>query len=354
VTRDVVKDRPAVIVDPFFRTMSEIFTQSDLQRLRDTVDVVWGRDEPMDLDDFRRELRDAFAVVTGGWRYGDVLSEATELRAILTVSGGWPPELDYATCAARGIRVLSAAPAFAAAVAEMSLALALACTRDIAAGDRAMRAGEERWLHQGVVDSYMLHGTRVGFVGFGNIGRALRDLIAPFRCELVAYDPWLTDAYLTSEGLEPVALDRLLATSRVVFVLATPTSENRALLSRQLLELIRPRAALVLVSRAHVVDFDALTELVLAGRFKAAIDVFPEEPLDPDHPIRSAAGAVLSAHRAGVVREALFEIGERVVDDLEALVRGLPPRRLQVAEPELASRYVRTTTLVVDPVGTAE
>jgi phosphoglycerate dehydrogenase-like enzyme len=346
--------RRKAIVDPFFRRMGEIFTRSELERLGDTVDVVWGRDEPMELDAFRDELRDTFAVVTGGWRYGEVLDDAPELRAILTVSGGWPPELDYATCAARGVRVLSAAPAFAAAVAEMALALALACSRDVASGDRAMRAREEKWLHEGVLDSFMLHGVRVGFVGFGNIGRALRDLIAPFRCKLLAYDPWLTDAHLRSEGIEPASLERLLESSRVIFVLATPTNENRALLSRELLELVQPRAALVLVSRAHVVDFDALTDLVLAGRFKAAVDVFPDEPLEPDHPIRRAEGAVLSAHRAGVVQEALFEVGERVVDDLEALVRGLPPRRLQAAEPELASRYVRTTTLVVDSVGTAE
>ena len=119
------------------------------------------------------------------------------------------------------------------------------------------------------------------------------------------------------------------------------------MLSRERLELLRPGSVLVLVSRAHVVDFDALTELVLAGRFKAGIDVFPTEPLEPEHPIRQAPGAVLSAHRAGPLEEALLDIGTRVVDDLEAIVRGLPPRRLQVAEPELASRHVRTTTLVV-------
>ena len=75
--------------------------------------------------------------------------------------------------------------------------------------------------------------------------------------------------------------DSLLETSRVIFVLATPTSENQALLSRELLELLAPDTVLVLVSRAHVVDFDALTELVLAGRFRAAIDVYPTEPLAP-------------------------------------------------------------------------
>ena len=174
----------------------------------------------------------------------------------------------------------------------------------------------------------------------------MRALIEPFGCELCAYDPWLTDAYLRDEGVEPTSLQELLETSRVIFVLATPTSENRALLSRELLELVRPDAVLVLVSRAHVVDFDALTELVLDGRFRAAIDVFPAEPLDPEHPIRTAPGAVLSPHRAGLVQEALWEIGSRVVDDLEALVNGLPPRRMQVAEPELATRYVRTTQVV--------
>ena len=327
--------------------MGEVFAPADLQRLGEAVDVVWGRDEPMSDDAFRAALPDAFAVVSAGWRYGRVLDVAENLRAILTVSGGWPPELDYGQCFARGIRVLSAAPAFAGAVAEMALGLALACSRDVVGGDRAVRSGEERWLSAGEgLGTFTLYGKRVGFVGFGNIGRALRDLLAPFRCELVAYDPWLTDAYLREERFQPTALPHLLESSRVIFVLATPTTENRALLSRELLERVGPGSIVVLVSRAHVVDFDALTELVLAGRFRAAIDVFPTEPLDPEHPIRSAPGAVLSPHRAGLVQEALWELGRYVVDDLEAMVRGLPPRRMQLAEPELAQRYVRTTQVV--------
>ena len=243
--------------------------------------------------------------------------------------------------------MLSAAPAFAGAVAEMALALALASSRDIVAEDRAVRATDERWLSSAEsLPTFLLAGKQVGFIGFGNIGRRLRALLEPFGCELCAYDPWLTDAYLRDERVRPIGLEQLLATSRVVFVLATPSSENRALLSRELLELVRPDAVLVLASRAHVVDFDALTELVLDGRFRAAIDVYPAEPLPADHPIRTAPGVVLSPHRAGLVQEALWEIGTRVVDDLEALVNGLPPRRLQVGEPELATRYVRTTQMV--------
>jgi phosphoglycerate dehydrogenase-like enzyme len=340
-------ERRKVIVDPFFRSMDDVFSPAEAERLAAIVEIVWGRDEPMPLEEFTASLPDAFAVVTGGWRYGDVLDDAPNLRTILTVSGGWPPELDYSRCFERGIRVLSAAPAFAAAVAEMALALALACGRDLVGEDRAMRAGEERFLDSAsTLETSLLIGKPVGFVGFGNIGRRLRKLLEPFRCEIRAYDPWLTDAYLLDEGVKPSELPQLLETSRVVFVLATPTTENRALLSRELLELLRPDSVLVLVSRAHVVDFDALTELVLAGRFRAAIDVYPSEPLDGEHPIRAASRAVLSPHRAGLVREALLEIGSRVVDDLEAIVQGMPPRRLQLAEPELAKRYVRTTQIV--------
>ena len=342
-----MSDRPKVIVDPSFRSMDDIFSTQEAERLRALVEVVWGRDDPMPLDDFVAALPEAFAVVTAGWRYGDVLDRALGLEAILTVSGGWPPEIDYARCFERGIHVLSAAPAFAGAVAEMALLLSLAASRDLVAEDRRVRAGQERWLSSADrLDTFLLSGKRIGFVGFGNIGRRLRALLEPFGCELCAYDPWLTDAYLRDERVEPSSLEQLLETSRVIFVLATPTSENRALLSRELLQLVQADAVVVLVSRAHVVDFDALTDLVLEGRFRAAIDVFPEEPLDPEHPIRTAPGVVLSPHRAGLVQEALWEIGCRVVDDLEALVNGLPPRRLQLADPELATKYVRTTQTV--------
>ena len=330
-----MSEKPRVVVDPHFRKMSEIFSDADLSRLHQTVDVVWGRDEAMPVDAARAALGNAIALVCGGWRYGTVPEDARNLRAIIDVSGGFPDTLDYDRCFARGIRVLSAAPGFGPQVAEMALGMALAAGREIVAGDRAMRAGEERWGHLGNATTFQLYRQPIGFIGFGSIARCLRPLLAPFSCPIAVYDPWLADGYLRSQGVEPVSLEELLVMSRVIFVLATPSTENRALLSRELLARIGTGAVLVLVSRAHVVDFDALTELVLQGRFKAAIDVFPVEPLAADHPIRTAPGAVLSAHRAGSVKEGLWELGRMVVDDLEALARGLPPQQLQAAQPEL-------------------
>lgn len=342
--------KPAVIVDPHFRSMGEIFSPGDLDRLHGLAEVIWGRDEPMPEDAFEAAAPDAEAVVCADWRYGDeALRNATRLRAVLTVSGGFPRRIDYEACFDRGIRVLSAAPAFVRSVAEMSLGLALAAGRDIVVGDREMRAGNERWLHAANRDAFMLYGKPVGMIGYGGIAQALQPLIAPFGVTISAYDPWLGDGYLRSRGVMPAALDTVLATSKVVFVLAAPSDENRALLSRDKLALMQPGSVLVLVSRAHVVDFDALTELAVSGRVKVATDVFPSEPIDADHPIRRAEMAVLSPHKAGGTIEGCLEIGQMVVDDLESILRGLPPMRLLVAQPELIRRYATNTIVQRKP-----
>ena len=73
--------------------------------------------------------------------------------------------------------------------------------------------------------------------------------------------------------------------------------------------------------------------------FRAAVDVWPTEPVPDDSPFRALEGVVLSAHRAGGIPAAFAEIGDMVVDDLELMARGLAPVRLQQAAPELVGRY---------------
>ena len=334
--------RDKVLLDPYFRSMANIFTPGDLARMERVADVVWGRDDPApaaELDAIRDEVT---VIVTGHWRHGDVAS-FPRLRAILEVGGGFPsPEaLDYAYCFREGIRVLSCAPAFGPIVAEMGLGLALACVRQIGWTDRAFRTDDPSWSHTSfdteIGVPFTLYDKPVGFIGFGGLARSLKPLLAPFRCSIRAYDPWLTDAYLQAQGVTPVDLDTLMATSRVIWVLAVPSASNRGLVTREKLAMIRPDAVFVLLSRAHLVDFDALTEMVLAGRFVAGIDVYPEEPPARDHPIRAAQHAVLSSHRAGAHREALLSIGTMVADDLEALCTGKAPWAMQPATPE----YIR-------------
>lgn len=331
--------KPRVLLDPHFRRMANIFTAEDLDRLNQAAEVIWARDEPMPAEEIAR-LRDELEfIITGSWRYGDVKA-FPKLRAIMEVGGGFPSPatLDYAACFTRGIRVLSCAPAFGPAVAELGLGLAIAAARQIAWTDTAFRYGEPNWSHTEFVteigDTFTLYGKQVGFIGFGGLARSLKPLLAPFGCPIQVYDPWLTATYLQRQGVTPVDLDTLLQTSRIIFVLAVPSASNRELLTRTKLALIRSDAVFVLLSRSHVVDFAALTELLAASAFRAAIDVFPEEPLPKDHPIRRVKHAVLSSHRAGAMGEALLNIGRIVADDLEALCRGFVPYQMQPAQPE--------------------
>ena len=84
-----------------------------------------------------------------------------------------------------------------------------------------------------------------------------------------------------------------------MFVLATVTAESKHLLGAAELDLLPARARLVLVSRAAVVDYDALLARVADGRILAGVDVWPEEPVPADHPARGLEGLVFSGHRAG-------------------------------------------------------
>ena len=335
---------PRVLLVPHFRRMDEIFDASTLDRLRGFAEVVWGRDGAMPVDALMAELPTVEAVVFGTWQYGAAaIRSATErLEVVIEVAGGHNhPDLDYDWLQERGIPIGSCAPAFGPAVAEMGLALTLAAARLVVDSDRGFRAGQERYLHDGNAGAVSLYGKRVGLVGCGGLSRALQPLLAPFGVPLVGYDPWLDDRVLAERGIERAeTLEEIFGSCEVIYVLAVPTADNEQMITRALLERLRPDDVLVLLSRAHLVDFEALTDLLLAGRFRAGIDVFPAEPLPADHRIRRADHSVLTAHLAGAMPEALHAIGRMVVDDLDAVFSGRSPSRMQYLEPATRSRLI--------------
>lgn len=327
--------KPRVLLSPAPRALDQLFRPATFAALADAFDVV-VLDDVDKLDEY---LGDAFAIVGQPDLHSGRLDRAPRLRAVLNVEGNFLPNVDYAHCFARGIYVLGCGPAFARPVAEFALGLALDLCRGVTREDRAMRAGTERAVPASTSDSIMLRAANVGFLGFGHVGRALHELLEPFRPVIRVYDPWLPDGALTAHGVRAASLVETLSASDVLFVLATATEESEQLLGAQQLALLPEHARVVLVSRAAVVDFDALLDAVATGRLTAAIDVWPQEPVPPSHRARSLDGLVLSAHRAGGIPSAFLEIGEMVYEDLSLLARGLPPVRMQVAARELVDRY---------------
>jgi phosphoglycerate dehydrogenase-like enzyme len=316
--------------------MLDAATRARLEALGDLV--VHEGPGRMPAEVVEAHLPEAVAIVGQTDLDAGRLERAPRLRAVINVEGNLLPNVDYEACFARGIHVLVASPAFAPAVAEAALGMAIDLARGLTAADRAMRAGTERYELAANRGCFLLAGSDVGIVGLGDLARALLRLLAPFGCRVRAHDPWLPELAVRAAGAEPADLDDLLRASRVVFVFAAPTTENTAMLGRRELELLPEGAVVLLMSRAAVADVDALVELAAAGRLRAAIDVWPREPVSPDHPARAVEGLLLSPHRTGGMPEAFRAIGELVVADLELVLRGLPPVCCRRAERETVGR----------------
>ncbi|MDP3194098.1 hydroxyacid dehydrogenase [Tabrizicola sp.] len=327
-----------VLYDPDPRSTGDIFSAHELAAFTSRYQVTeW---QGQDRDAFYAEHLPGTDILISQQPMGaDRLALAPNLRAIFNVETNFLPNIDYEECFRRGIPVLAPGGVFAAPVAEMALGMALSLARNIHGEHAAFLRGQEKWLFDGNRESEMLAGSTVGIIGFGDLGRALHRLLAPFGCRVQAHDPWLPPGHLRRLGVEPVDFDTLMAENRFIFVMAAITTENKGLIDAGALSLMQKGAMLLLMSRAAAVDFPALTQAASEGRIRVATDVFPVEPLPQDDPIRRTPNMLFSPHRAGALEFALREIGTRVLEDMDLIARGLAPVACRRAERETVARF---------------
>ncbi len=329
--------RSIILVDPLPRTLDLIMEPSVRARLEALGDVVVSEDRPMSSDEVERHLPDTVMIFGQTDMPRERLDRAPRLKAIINVESNFLPNIDYQACVERGIWVITPASAFASPVAEASLAMALDLARGVTAADRDFRQGVERYGLEGNEETFRFAGAPVGLIGFGDLGRELRELIRPFRNTVRVFDPWLPNEIIERLDCEPSTLEEVLRESQVVFVFASVTSENQGFIGAKEFAMMRPGAAFLLMSRAAVVDFPAMIKAAQSGRIKVATDVFPDEPVAADDPVRQANGVLLSAHRTGGTRDAFYALGSMAVADAELIMKGLPPRLCRRADPATAA-----------------
>ena len=329
---------PVILVDPLPRTLDLICEPEVRRRLAALGRLEVSEDRPMADERVDRLLPEAVLLIGQTALPRERLDRAAKLKAIFNVETNFLPNIDYRACQERGIWVLSPTAAFAPSVAEAALGMAIDLARGITAADRAFRAGTEAYGLAGNEGCFELTGSPVGLIGFGDLGRTLRQLLVPFRTPVMVYDPWLPADAILAQDCRPAPLDELLASCRVVFVFASPTTENQGFIGAREFALMRPGSVFLLMSRASVVDFGAMLAAAQSGRIRVATDVFPDEPVPPGDPIRAADRMLFSAHRTGGMPEALFRIGRMMVADAELVLRGLPPLLCRRADPGIAAR----------------
>lgn len=329
--------KPLVITAPQPRTLDLIFSATKKQELFDKYNIL--EVEPEEVDHLSEDVLNKAQYILGQPPLTlETLQKMPGLKCILNVESNLFNNMPYDYLFKNGIYVVTTGAVFAGPVAEMGLGLALNLARGIIDADRDFQEGTEVWLGDGNKNARLIAGSNVGIVGFGDLGKALAKLLVGFQAHTRVFDPWLPPSFLLEHNTHPASLDDVLQKSDFVFVVTSVTSENLGFLNASAFAKMKPGAAFILLSRAEVVNFDDLMAAVSSGHIVAASDVYPEEPLAKDHPVRSLKGFVRSPHRAGALDQAFKKMGGMVLEDMDLMDRGLPPLRCKRAERETASR----------------
>jgi glyoxylate reductase len=249
------------------------------------------------------------AVVSIGPAELDLLPD---VRLVANYGVGYD-NVDLAACRERGITVTNTPGALDAAVAELTLALMLACRRYLVASDRFVRDGQWNsiWSRPSRL-GHDLAGATLGLVGLGRIGSEVARRAEAFGMHVVHHR--------RSDGLP---LDELLRTTDVVSLHVPLTEETHGLMSRERLALLQDGATLINTARGLIVDEEALVDELVSGRISAGLDVFADEPHVPER-LLDLPNVVLTPHIASATVETRAGMTRVLVDNVLAFLDGRP------------------------------
>lgn len=226
--------------------------------------------------------------------------------------------IDIDWCRQRGLPVTHAPGVNHEDVADHALGLILAARRQIASGDRQVRAGG--WTFETRAITTSLAGQKLGIVGLGHIGKAVADRAEAFRMAVSWWGPRPHDA----EWPRADSLPALAKASDILVVACKADETNRGLISQDIIEALGPDGLLVNVSRGQVVDEDALIAALQSGALgQAALDVFIEEPTDPARWV-DIPNVILTPHTAGATTAGVQGMLMLLIENLQAHFAGEP------------------------------
>jgi len=284
-------------------------------------------------------------LVVRSTKVGAAVFEAADRLALVIRAGAGTNTIDTAAAAAHGVLVSNVPGRNAAAVAELAMGLILAIDRRIADNVADLRRG--RWEKKEYAKADGLLGSTLGIIGLGSIGLCVAERATAFgiRVQALARPGRRADVAARAEDLGITFCDtlpELLATSDIVSLHVPAHADTKRLVDAEFLEQMRTGAILVNTSRGDVVDEKALLQALDAGRVRAGLDVYADEPGSGSSDWTSAVAqhpAVVGTHHIGAsTRQAQQAIADGVVEIVDAFATGgsrhcvnLAPGRLGAA-----------------------
>ncbi|MHB1416529.1 MAG: 2-hydroxyacid dehydrogenase [Chloroflexota bacterium] len=259
----------------------------------------------------------------------DTIAGARNLRLIQVLGAGYDM-VDLVAARLAHVPVATTGDANARSVAEHILALILAVYRRLPQADQAVKEGRWPQIDYYRGGSHELAGKTLGLVGLGNVGRVLAQMVSGFDLDvLYTKRTRLLSDDERSLDVSYVPLAELLARADAVSLQLSLTPEAKGLIGRRELAGMKESAILVNTSRGGVVDQQALVERLSAGKLAGAgLDVFADEPLGADSPLRGFANVVLTPHVAGASEEAVRRTFAVSFGNIARMIAGHPLRNV--------------------------
>jgi len=270
------------------------------------------------------ERHDPVAVIVRYSKVGASAMDKAPSLKVISKHGSGTDTIDKAAAMQRGIEVVAAAGANAAAVAEQAMALLLACAKSVVALNERMHAGHwDKATHKSVE----LEGRTVGLIGLGAIGLRFARMADAMGMRVLGFDPYAKDfpGYVTSADLETVWRE-----SDAISLHCPLTADNAKLIDARTLSACKPGVIVVNTARGGLIDEPALLDAVRSGKVASAgLDSFAVEPMSVPHPFQGEPRITLSPHIGGVTADAYVKMGVAAARNALAVLnaRGQRSRR---------------------------
>ncbi|GAP34331.1 NAD(P)-dependent oxidoreductase [Piscinibacter sakaiensis] len=260
---------------------------------------------------------DPVAIIVRYSKVGAAAMDAAPSLKVISKHGSGTDTIDKVAAKARGVAVVAAVGANAAAVAEQALALLLACAKSVVTLDRRMHDGHwDKATHK----SIELEGRTVGVIGLGAIGLKFARMADAMGMRVLGFDPYATNlpAHVQSSDLATIWRE-----SDAISLHCPLTADNAKLVNEKTLAACKPGVLIVNTARGGLIDEDALLQAVRSGQVGGAgLDSFAVEPMTAPHPFHGEGRIVLSPHIGGVTADAYVKMGVAAAANALAVLRG--------------------------------
>lgn len=300
----------------------EFMDEAAVDVLRSSFDVTYDPDLGLRRAALADALGDADALIVRNRTQVDaeLLAHAGKIVAVGRLGVGLD-NIDQDYCASRGIAVLPAVGANAAAVAEYVVSTAMLLLRGFLFSSQAVADG--LWPRGPLTSGREAAGKTIGIVGFGSIGQAVGKLAQAMHMRVIAYDPVLPATHPAwNDASRCPHLDTLLRDADIVSLHVPLTPDNVNLLDERRLALMKKSAVLINTARGGIVNEPALANALKAGTLAAAaVDVFEQEPLQAGSALAGCPNLLLTPHIAGVTQESNVRVSSLIAQRITEVLR---------------------------------